>query len=143
LLENTITDISPHVLRIVKKDGVGQLQRVEVANPIVMRENLRGNKIRLQSQALNELPTKRNPIHLRCGCLQSIEVSHRACQLGFEFMIRNFSAAFDQPRHRNGDLLPQSGRHRRLTVRARQEGQGTVPFGKITQGSNNLVERRQ
>jgi hypothetical protein len=89
---------------------------------------------------LDEFFAECNPICVGRSRLPRIETSYGAGKLGFESMVGDLFAAFEESHQINSHFFPQCGRHRRLAVSPGEEGQGAIFLREISQGNNKIIE---
>src|SRR3990172_5692885 len=73
LFENAVTDIAPDILGEIDQNRIGQTQGVEIANPVIVWQDLSRHQIWFKIVLRNKFFAKSKPVYLRDSGLQRSE----------------------------------------------------------------------
>ncbi len=120
-------NVGPHVAVKIEQDVVPPRHGVKQLGHVVVRFDLRGQRILRQSQfVFDHAPRQCRPVHVRVGREVCIVVADGAIHLALDHHGADAFGLPAQAPDKDGKLLANRGRRRGLPMRARQHGNRTV-----------------
>ena len=123
-------DVSPCITIEIEQHLVEAHERVEQFGDVVVRLDLRGQRVGIEAQPADKGAAHRRPVDLWIGRNMGIEIAHGAVDLAAQDNLRDRTARPGQPLGVHAQFLGQGGRRGRLPVGSCQHGQAAGFLGQ-------------